>query len=623
MNSKAKKILIPFILMIVFNIAFSSDFFWELGIENPHVGLLFVFGLLFGPYGALGAVSANIILDFLSGATIIEIIPSEIISFGVSIMAYKLWYSHHRDNKITKPRLDNTYHLTLFLSSLLICGLVYSVAHGCLKEIFIGGHIAELETVSYFLNFINIGFVLGIIGIWISRKIDFIEIPKKSERHFNKKLYGTLFFSLIAVVIISLLSIIVNMNVNILIIETIIIGILLIGYITKPIEDEVESSDENMVIANIMKNFLRITLIIAILGMIVTILNYNYIANATYMNIYLHLMPMLIISDIIIILFFIPGIAILRYIEQKVIKPISSFSKIEGFIKEDEKIESEGLVNVYSKYINEQNEIGTLARSYTELISHNNHYIENIRRIEGKNKRIEAELDIATKIQSAALPTESIETGDFFVDGYSKAAKEVGGDFFDYYMIDDDNLVIVIGDASDKGVPAALLAMISQVMIKQIIKHDRDPSKVLYSMNNQLSERNSQSMFITLWLGIYNRKSRLLRFSNAGHNPPLIREKGKFRYMDIDTGLVIGIIEDFDYTLEETLLEDELVLYTDGITDANNADNEMYGEERLLKFFNEFKEDSNPIEPLLNDIDDFTKDTEPFDDMTLLYLNIK
>ena len=609
--------------MIVFNIVFSSDFFWELGIESPHVGLLFVFGLLFGPYGALGAVSANIILDFLSGATLIEIIPSEIISFGVSILAYKLWYSHYRDNKITKPRLDNTYHLTLFLLSLLICGLVYSVAHGCLAEIFVGGCIAELETVSYFLNFINIGFVLGIIGIWISNKVDFIEIPKKPERHLNKKLYGTLFFSLITVVIITLLSIIGNMPANILIVETAIIGILLIAYITKPIGDEVEVPEENTVIENIMKNFLKITLIIGILGMIVTILNYNYIANATYMNIYLHLMPLLIISDIIIILFFIPGIAILRYIERKVIKPISLFSKIEGFIKEDEKIESEGLVNVYSKYINEQNEIGTLARSYTELISHNNHYIENINRIEGKRKRIEAELDIATKIQSAALPTESIETEDFFVDGFSKPAKEVGGDFFDYYMIDDENLVIVIGDASDKGIPAALLAMISQVMIKQIIKHDNDPSKVLYSINNQLSERNFQSMFITLWLGIYNKKSRLLRFSNAGHNPPLIRENGKFRYMDIDTGLVIGIMEDFDYILEETVLEDELILYTDGITDANNTDNEMYGEERLLKFFNEFKEDSNPIEPLLNDIDDFTKDTEPFDDMTLLYLNIK
>lgn len=137
------------------------------------------------------------------------------------------------------------------------------------------------------------------------------------------------------------------------------------------------------------------------------------------------------------------------------------------------------MIDVYSKYINEKNEIGTLARSYTDLINHNNNYIENIREIEGEKERINAELDIATRIQAAALPTKSIESDEFIANGYSHPAKEVGGDFFDYYMIDDDNLAIVIGDASGKGVPAALFAMITQVLIKQMLEHDKDPSKVL------------------------------------------------------------------------------------------------------------------------------------------------
>ena len=257
------------------------------------------------------------------------------------------------------------------------------------------------------------------------------------------------------------------------------------------------------------------------------------------------------------------------------------------------------------------------------MINHNNHYIENIREIEGEKERINAELDIATRIQAAALPKEALENNEFIVDGYSKPAKEVGGDFFDYYQLDDENLAIIIGDASGKGVPAAILAMLSQVIIKQLLKQSHDPSKVLYLLNNQLCENNPESMFLTLWLGIYNKTNKELLFSNAGHNPPIIKEDDACEYLKIDSGIVLGIMEDFDYINEKITLSDEIVIYTDGITDANNEDNEMYGEDRLLNFFNGFRSDENPIVPLLDNIADFTEDAKQYDDMTLLYLKIK
>ncbi len=281
------------------------------------------------------------------------------------------------------------------------------------------------------------------------------------------------------------------------------------------------------------------------------------------------------------------------------------------------------MLKVYSEYLNEKNEIGTLARSYTDLINHNNNYIENIQKIEGEKERINAELDISTRIQAAALPTESIENDDFIVDGYSQPAKEVGGDFFDYYMIDDDNLALVIGDASGKGVPAALIAMVTQVILKQMLKYDKDPSKILYQLNNQICKNNPEYMFLTLWLGIYNKTTKKLTFSNAGHNPPLIKENGEFRYLDIDSGVVIGIMENFDYITEEISLTNQLLLYTDGITDANNEEDKMYGEKRLLNFLNGFESNENPIMPLLDNIHNFTEGAEQYDDMTLLYLLIK
>ena len=623
MKTKLKQFTISFIILVIVNLIMSNAIFFEMGIENSHVGLLYVFGLLFGPYGALGAVLGNVVVDIYNGYTIIEIIPSAIISFGVSYLAYKIWYSGFRNKTITKPKLDNIEHLILFLLSIVICGLIYSSAHANLIGIFFSVENDEIFFISYFMNFINIAFIFGVIFLWISEKIDFVAIPKTSQKQANKKAYRILFYMLLIVTIISSLLLVLELNMHVQYALIILITSLLFIYLTKPFNYEIRPNIENTITEKIIRNFLIITLAIAIFGVVISVLSYNTITHFENLNIYIYLMPLLIITDVILILFFAPGIVILRYIENKVIKPISSFSEIEGFIQENEKIEAEGLVEVYSKYINEQNEIGTLARSYTDLINHNNHYIENIREIEGEKERINAELDIATKIQASALPTEAIENNDFIVNGYSKPAKEVGGDFFDYYQIDDENLAIIIGDASGKGVPAAILAMITQVIIKQLLKQYRDPSQVLYHLNNQLSEKNSESMFLTLWLGIYNKTTNELIFSNAGHNPPIIKEKGRFEYMKIDSGLVLGIMEDFDYVCERTTLSEEIIIYTDGITDANNEDNEMYGEERLINFFNKIKSDGDPIKPLLDNISDFTQGAEQYDDMTLLYLKIK
>ena len=332
---------------------------------------------------------------------------------------------------------------------------------------------------------------------------------------------------------------------------------------------------------------------------------------------------MLLITDALLLIFLIPALSVLRYVENKVIRPISKFSKIENFIIENHKIESEGLLSIYSEYLENDDEIGVLARSYSDLINYNNYYIENIQKIEGEKERIKAELDIATKIQQANLPLEPIENEKFIVNGYSKPAKEVGGDFFDYYQLDEDNLAVVIGDASGKGVPAALLATITQVMIKQLLKHEKDPSKIFYSLNNQLCENNSEVMFITLWLGIYNINTGKLKFSNAGHNPPLIKQNNNFEFLNVDEGLVLGIMDDFEFKNEEITLDDEIVAYTDGITDACNENNDMYGEARLIEFLNSNKNVGDSIKLLLADIDNFSNDKEQFDDMTLLYLKIK
>ena len=609
--------------MIIFiNFVSNLDILLDFGMVRPDIGLLYVLGLFLGPYGSLGAILGDMVVGSMDGSSFIELFSSAVFSFGVSYLAYKLWYSGFKSNKVTKPILDNFYHFSLFLLSILVCGFVYAVFQGYILELSLNQRIAEFGFFIYFFNFINVAFILGIIGIWLSKKIDFIDTPKVFKKSFNKKLYRILFYSLIIISILLFISFILDIDYNIVILELILDVILLFAYLTKPFEHKIESPDKNTIIEKIINSFIVITLVIAVLGVLITYMTYNYVID-TDINLYLQIMPGFIITDIVLLIFLIPTMFILKYIENKIIVPISSFSEIEKFIKENEKIETEGLVNLYSRYVDENNEIGILARSYTELIEHNNNYIENIREIEGEKKRIETELDIATRIQASRLPTEAIKTNEFIVNGYSHPAKEVGGDFFDYYMLDEDNLAIVIGDASGKGVPAALLAMITQVMIKQLLKDEINPSKVLYLLNDQLCENNSESMFLTLWLGIYNKTTKKLIFSNAGHNPPLIKSSDKFKYLDIDSGIALGVMEDFEFVDDELILSNELLLYTDGITDANNNGGEMYGEDRLLNFFNEFESNDDPIDQLLNDIHSFTEDAEQYDDMTLVYLRIK
>ena len=428
MIDKIKKIFIPFILMIVCEMLLSSNAVLDLGLYCPHIGLFFVFGLLLGPYGALGGVLGHIVISFSDGCAPLEIVFSSIFSFGVSYLAYKLWYSKFRNQKIMKPRLDSIYHLTIFISIIILCGLIFSVVHETLFSFyFFTTDLKEYSTIAFFLNFINIAFITGIISIWLSKKIDFIETPKTTNKHVNKKLYRILFYSLLIVTVISSISKILIVNKEILLGETILIGILLFCYLTKPFVDKIESPHKNSIIEDIIQKFLILILGICFLGMIISHFIYHLIDIDVNLTIYV--MMGLILTDVIIIFSFIPGMIILRYTEKRVIHPLSSFSEIEKFIKENEKIESEGLVNLYSKYINEKNEIGTLAKSYTDLIKHNNNYIENIHEIEGEKERIKAELDIASKIQDANLPHDAIKNENYYITGYSHPAKEVGGDF--------------------------------------------------------------------------------------------------------------------------------------------------------------------------------------------------
>ena len=182
MNEKLKQIGIPFILMLIIDLGIYISKMNVSESFSPQIGLLIASGLIFGPYGAVGSVVANRICDCIKGTDIISSLLSGIVSFGVSYLAYKLWYVNYKKrNEVTQPKLNNTPNLTIYLEIILLCGALYSILHGKLAYLIYPGTIPIINLIEilYFLNMINASFIMGIIGIWLSNKYKLTYIPKK------------------------------------------------------------------------------------------------------------------------------------------------------------------------------------------------------------------------------------------------------------------------------------------------------------------------------------------------------------------------------------------------------------------------------------------------------------
>lgn len=241
-----------------------------------------------------------------------------------------------------------------------------------------------------------------------------------------------------------------------------------------------------------------------------------------------------------------------------------------------------------------------------------------------EKQRISTELNVATNIQTSMLQEEPLSVGNASVCASMTPAKEVGGDFYDYYMLDDDHLVVTVADVSGKGVGAALFMARSMTILKARVKTLRDPAAVLASANEELC-LNNEEMFVTVWLGIVELSTGKLTFGNAGHEPPLLRHNGSYAFVTQKPGFVLGCVEDVPYQNQELQLEagDLLFQYTDGVTEATAAGGEQFGMERLLETVNNHAGlgGEELLGEMLNRVLDFTGDAPQYDDVTMLALS--
>ncbi len=262
-------------------------------------------------------------------------------------------------------------------------------------------------------------------------------------------------------------------------------------------------------------------------------------------------------------------------------------------------------------------EFSLLSDDINQTVDALKHYIDEA------NKRIDKELQLAKDIQTSALPSTFPKRKDFDLYAQMHPAKEVGGDFYDFYLTSRNTLHFLIADTSGKGIPAAMFMMRAKTELKSLTEEDAPLSEVFTRGNSALCEGNDAGMFVTAWQASVDLSDGLLTFANAGHNPPLIRHNGgKFDYLRARPGFILAGMEGVQYKTEQmTLVPGDIVfLYTDGVTEATNKDNELYGEKRLQTIINscEFESVKDLCERVMEDVNLFVGEAPQFDDITMV-----
>ena len=253
-------------------------------------------------------------------------------------------------------------------------------------------------------------------------------------------------------------------------------------------------------------------------------------------------------------------------------------------------------------------------------------YEEGIKRATAEKERIRTELDLASRIQFDALPSvfpPFPDRKEFELFASMDPAKEVGGDFYDFFLIDDDHLALVIADVSGKGIPAALFMMVSKSLIKNQLLSGCDPAQALTHANIQLCDGNTSSSFVTVWLAVLQISTGKVKACNAGHENPCLRSsKEPYELLKYKHNVSVGVIDNAVYQNREFELRpgDSLFVYTDGVPEAQDAEGAMFGEARLLETLNR-NPDASPealVGSMRKAINEFVKDAPQFDDITML-----
>lgn len=530
-----------------------------------------VLGMIFGFPAAFGCAVSSFLCDVLSDYELSYSIFGFIQQFVFGLVPYYLWKRMNTEHDGSKFRLDSISRVLKFCLVMLIDAVLIVIFTGLVKQSYFVSDFFSTDNLYLFLNSLDSGLLFGfpllILGNYLQQYT-----ARLQDRTRNT-------------------HIILSLNER-MIINTLLTGLsvcLLVGasiYLTDRFSENGSS--------------------IGLWGKI-------YLFQTIAMNIY-----------------FLLSIGFMWFSEKRIAHPIERLAEIAQnyYAKQSTEEQRQEMIAACRKYADDTTEVGSLARSYISMAGDLENYLKSIQKITAEKERINAELSLASDIQAHMLPCHFPafpERDEFDIYATMTPAKEVGGDFYDFFMVDQTHIAVVIADVSGKGVPAALFMVIAKTLIRNHTQIGLAVNEVFTSVNRLLCEGNDACLFVTAWLGILDLSSGTLTYANAGHNPPLLCRNGQFTYLESAPGFVLAALDTTEYELNELALTpgDRLFLYTDGVTEAENSDHELYGEERLSRFINQHVKDSaEDIPPMLKaDIDSFAGNIPQFDDITMLMLD--
>lgn len=358
------------------------------------------------------------------------------------------------------------------------------------------------------------------------------------------------------------------------------------------------------------------------LGVILTDVSYEFVLSRITRTVG-------IIVTMFMLILGISSAGMLSFIQRRILERITRLEQQVAVYTERkdpamaEEIAKENTVN---------DEIGSLAGGFSGMITELHEYMDNLTAVTAEKERIGAELNVATQIQASMLPRifpPFPERKEFSLFAAMDPAKEVGGDFYDFFMVDEHHIALIMADVSGKGVPAALFMAISKVLIKDSSQDLRDPASILVHVNDQLCEENDADLFVTVWLGIVDLSTGVLTFADAGHEyPVLLHADGELELVRPEKkrppiATLVGIpYKNNTITLS---VGDTLILYTDGVPEATNAQNELYGMNRLENVLRtmDYRDMKDVLQRIREDVDAFVGDAVQFDDLTMLAFHLE
>lgn len=321
------------------------------------------------------------------------------------------------------------------------------------------------------------------------------------------------------------------------------------------------------------------------------------------------LLSVLLISTLLIVF------VLYRVLKSNINKPIDTLTEIAQEISQGD-LEK-------SIYLEEPSELAKLASAFNKMKTDVKTHLTELARISSEKEKMESELAIAQTIQDSVLPKDFPKNKHFELLASMTPAREVGGDFYDFFPIDENRYGLVMADVCGKGITAALYMMSAKTVIKNMLQAGYPLKEAIIKANNSLCNSSAPLMFVTAFIGILDLRSAKLEYINAGHCPPLLKTKQGYKYLDVIKNMVIGVKDGYEYKTEKlTLKENErLFLYTDGVTEAQTKESKFFGEERLLKTLNQKDLPLlKTLEHVHKSIQKFIKDAPQFDDITMMII---